>query len=247
MTFYKGICYLAIMNNLPLLQVSSIDFKKAIPVVNRTKRFIIFIPHLPGGGEPMVYPEESEFSGEWIKKKNDYGVVFFNGKDSAWQAAKGNGKEAIIINDVTEEQSGQLYNKLLKLTVNKDDLNLDKIKSLLDFASQDLGIVDFYNKQKFSIHRDMKVVKPNNAFYMEVTKKDVHKALYVPDAFSFNGPVLQKFPKGAVLVSKGKFSWGVDTNVFLRSYRALIGGRERVLGTVDDEFALNGRIKRVIS
>jgi len=242
-----AICYLAIMNNLPLLQISSIDFKKAIPVVNRTKRFVIFIPQLPAGGEPMVYPDESEFSGEWIKKKNEYGIVFFNGKDSAWQAVKGNGKEAIIINDVTEEQSDQLYNKLLKLTVNQNELNLDGIKTLLDFASQDLGIVDFYNKQKSSIHRDMEVVKPNNALYMEVTKKEVHKALYVPDAFAFNGPVLQKFPKGAVMVNKGKFSWGVDTDVFLRSYRAVIGGRERTLGTVGDEFALNGRIKRVFS
>ena len=247
MTFYWDICYLGIMNNLPLLHVSSIDFKKAIHVVNRTQRFVIFIPQLPGDGEPMVYPKESEFAGAWIKNKNDCGVVFFNGKDSAWQGAKGNGKEAIIINDVTEEQSDKLYKKFTDLAADKDTLNLDGIKALLDFASQNLGIIDFYNKQKASIHRDMKVVKPNNDFYMEVTKKEVHKAIYVPDAFAFNGPVLQKFPKGAVVVNKGKFSWGIDTSVFLRSYRAVIGGRERLLRTVDDEFSLNGRIKRVIS
>ncbi|OZG70283.1 hypothetical protein BTA51_27140 [Hahella sp. CCB-MM4] len=237
------------MENLPLLKVEPVDFKRALTVVNRSKRFVISVPNLPDGGEPLVYPESSERAGQLMTKgsqgKPDRGVVFFNGKDNAWQSVKGGGADTILVNDVSTHQANLLLQKYRELGAGVQLLGLAEIKKLLSYAANELGIVDFYNKQRVSVERDMVVIDASNPFFMEVNSSVLHKAIYVPDGFAFDGPVKQVFPNGAVIVNKGKYSWGVDSAVFLRSYRALVGRRERLLGSVEREFGLSGRTKRV--
>lgn len=102
-------------NHLPLLRLTSDDFRKALFAVNRTKRFILFVPRLSGGGEALIYPKGSERGGQKMTRshngKIERGVVFFNGKDKAWQSVRGDGNETIIINDVTLDQAKMRYMK----------------------------------------------------------------------------------------------------------------------------------------
>ena len=143
------------MSDYPLLKLRPQDFKHALPVVNRTRRFVVFIPQLLHGGEALVYPRDTRRAGQAIKQGR--GIVFFNGVDRAWQAAQGNGEDCIIINDVTQSQADALLVKYHALRGQNAALNLDSIKRLLAYAKDELGIVDFYNKSAHSVQRDTRV------------------------------------------------------------------------------------------
>ena len=227
--------------DLPLLRLSPSDFGRALKVVNRTKRFILFIPALMHGGEALVFPRNTRRAGQPIKQGR--GVVFFNGVDRAWQAAMGNGEDAIVINDITAEQADALLQKHIALRGQNTALNLDTIKKLLTFAKDELGIIDFYNKRASSIARDTQVIDPSNPFFMQVNKSNIHQALYVSEGFVFDGPVQQVYPDGAVMVSDGRRCWGVGTEVFLRGYQAVKQGKEQPLTSIAVDFEQQGFVK----
>lgn len=219
---------------LPLLKLKPSDIEHGIKVVNRTKRFILFVPALLHGGEALIFPSQSRYSGQQIKQGR--GIVFYNGVDSAWQAAIGNGEDCIIINDITTSQASLLLEKYHALLGQNKNLNLQSIKTLLAYAKQELNIIDFYNKRASSVLRDTKIIDENNPFFMEVTKQEVHKALCIPHGFIFDGPVQQVYPQGAVMVSDKKRCWGVGTDVFLRGYRKIENGKEYNLISIENDF-----------
>lgn len=219
---------------LPLLRLKPNDFEHGLKVVNRTKRFIIFVPELLHGGEALVFPTQSRYAGQKIKQGR--GVVFYNGVDSAWQAALGNGEDCIIINDISVSQATLLLEKYHALIGQNKNLNLQSIKTLLTYAKQELNLIDFYNKRSSSVLRDTKIINENNPFFMEVYKPEVHKALYVPQGFTFDGPVQQIYPQGAIMVSTNKRCWGVGTDVFLRGYRKVENGKEHNLTSLKNDF-----------
>ncbi|MDM1020572.1 hypothetical protein QSV37_09720 [Acinetobacter sp. VNK23] len=219
---------------LPLLKLKPDDFQHGLKVVNRTKRFIIFVPALLHGGEALVFPPQSRYAGRQIKQGR--GVVFYNGVDSAWQAAQGNGEDCIIINDITAPQAALLLEKYKALLGQNKNLNLQSIKTLLSYARQELNIVDFYNKRASSVLRDTKPIDESNPFFMEVNKEEIHKALYIPQGFTFDGPVQQVYPQGAIMVSTRKRCWGVGTEVFLRGYRKIENGKEYSLTSIENDF-----------
>ena len=209
---------------LPLLKLKTSDIERGLKVVNRTKRFILFVPALLHGGEALIFPSQSRYSGQQIKQGR--GIVFYNGVDSAWQAALGNGEDCIIINDITSSQASLLLEKYHALLGQNKNLNLQSIKTLLSYAKQELNIIDFYNKRASSVLSDTKIIDENNPFFMEVTKQEIHKALYIP----------QVYPQGAVMVSDKKRCWGVGTNVFLRGYRKIENGKEYNLISIENDF-----------
>ncbi|MEG2825287.1 MAG: hypothetical protein RR884_01595 [Acinetobacter sp.] len=219
---------------LPLLKLKPSDFQHGLKVVNRTQRFIIFVPALLHGGEALIFPQQSRYVGQQIKRGR--GIVFYNGVDSAWQAALGNGEDCIIINDITPSQASLLLEKYNALLGQNKILNLQSIKALLVYAKNELNIIDFYNKRASSVLRDSKLIDQNNPFFMEVRKEEVHKALYIPYGFMFDGPVQQMYPNGAIMVSTDKRCWGVGTDVFLRGYRKIENGKEYGLTHVDNDF-----------
>ncbi len=226
-------------NPLPPLDPRTVNFESGLKVVNRTTRFVIPVPELPDGGEPMVYPEGAERAGEPVKKLEDgtpeRGIVFFNGKDQAWQAARGNGKEAILVNDVSREQAEALMTRLNGLGGPRK-ISLEGIKTLLAYARNELGITDFYDKKMAGVAADMVPVDESLPLYMIVTKPTVHSAVYIREGFTFDGPVPQVYPSGAVLVSDGRYSWGIDAGVFQRNFKAIDGTNERALKSLDEEF-----------
>lgn len=221
-------------HTLPLLKFRPDDLQHGLKVVNRTKRFIIFVPQLLHGGEALVFPHQSPRAGQSIKSGR--GIVFYNGVDSAWQAAQGNGEDCIVINDITETQAQLLLEKYHKLLGQNKQLNLVSIKQLLCYAKEELQIIDFYNKRANSVQRDTQIIDPSNPFFMEVNKSELHKALYIPDGFQFDGPVQQIYPRGAVMVSNHKRCWGVGTDVFLRGYRKIEQGKELILQSIEKDF-----------
>ncbi|MEC7121191.1 MAG: hypothetical protein VXW65_14990 [Pseudomonadota bacterium] len=229
------------LNDLPLLKLSPRDFGRALPAVNRTKRFIVFVPPLIHGGEALVFPKNTRRASQPIKQGR--GVVFYNGVDQAWQAAQGNGEDAIVINDITAEQADALLTKQTLLRGQNAALNLDAIKKLLAFAKDELGIIDFYNKRASSIARDTRIIDAGNPFFMEVSKPTIHHALYVPQAFTFDGPVQQVYPAGAVMVSDGRRCWGVGTEVFMRGYKKIQQGKEQPLTSVQVDFEQQSFVK----
>lgn len=229
------------LTELPLLKLSPRDFGRALPVVNRTQRFIVFVPALMHGGEALVFPKTTRRAGQPIKQGR--GVVFYNGVDRAWQAALGNGEDTIVINDITAAQADALLAKQTVLRGQNTALNLDAIKKLLAFAKDELGIIDFYNKRASSIARDTRVIDVGNPFFMEVNKPTLHHALYVSQAFTFDGPVQQVYPAGAVMVSDGRRCWGVGTEVFMRGYKKIQRGKELPLTSVQVDFEQQGFVK----
>ncbi len=220
---------------LPRLGAAQLDFSGSAFFVNRTARFVLAVPALVGGGEPLLIPAGDARAGQVLKKDSSgrvgRGVVFFNGTDRAWQAVRGDGREAILFNDLAPEAARLLQQRMLELAPRGSALNLASIKALLLYARQELGLVDCYHKRLDSVQRDMVVVDPENPNYLQVSKPVRHRALWVQRPFSFDGPVLQHYPEGAVLVTDERHVWGVATEVFLRNYRQLVGTQERVLAS----------------
>lgn len=224
---------------LPPLTPESLNFEQGLKVVNRTTRFVVPVPSLVDGGEPLIYPWATSRQGEAIKLREDgtveRGIVFFNGKDRAWQAVRGNGQEAILINDVSREQAEFLTAELNKLG-GAHRITIDGVRTLMEKARGILGITDFYDKKMAGVNADMAVIDPSMPYYRVVTKPAVHSAIYVRTGFTFAGPVPQVYPEGAVIVNDGKHSWGVDAGVFQRNFKAIEGGIERALEDLEKEF-----------
>ena len=82
-------------------------------VISNAQKFIIPVPAFKDGGEPLIYPKNQPKAGQTItdyqgKPIGKNGIVFFNFKDQSVQAAAGDGKGVIIINEVTQEQAEKL-------------------------------------------------------------------------------------------------------------------------------------------
>jgi len=219
-------------------------------VISSAQKFIIPVPAFVQGGEPLVYPQGYEKAGQPIldytgKPVGDRGLVFFNGKDKSWQAVKGDGEGVIIINEVTQEQARKLYQKIRDLRPDPNHLTLDELKQVLSFAQQQLGLIDMYNSSRSFVQEKMtpviagEVPKVNgNAVkaygFVKRDDRDVNQAIYIPGAFFFDGPAAspQEFRDGGVIVEQGGKMRGVQTDIFVRTYK-LSDGRSISSVTVD--------------
>ncbi|MEO1446404.1 MAG: hypothetical protein AAFV46_09235, partial [Cyanobacteria bacterium J06635_11] len=83
----------------PVLSCDSFSFgENSTAVMSDAYKFIIPVPAQQEGAEPLVYPEGHAQAGQPIvdyknRPIGDWGLVFFNAKDQAYQAvvADGNG------------------------------------------------------------------------------------------------------------------------------------------------------------
>ncbi|WP_137939195.1 hypothetical protein [Chitinivorax sp. B] len=222
---------------LPKVNPNTVDFSGSAVYVNRTSRFVLSIPNLREAGELLIFPEGDSKVGQPMKKNQigsaDRGVIFFNGKDSAWQAVRANGNEAILINDISKEDADLLKSHIDSLTTDGRKLTLQSIKNILSYARNEIGLIDFYHKSLASIKRDMIAMSVKNPYYMIVTKSNKHRAIFVDKPFSFDGPVQQKYPNGAVLVTDGRNTWGIATDVFVKNFKRIEGDQEISLTSTD--------------
>ncbi len=225
--------------DLPEIKADQVDWHPSLRFVNRTRRYIIPIPLWKDDGEDLVFPCQSCRAGEPIKsyqKQPGKGIVFFNGVDRAWQGAFGNGSDAIVVNEVTFEQAEKLRKCHSKLTGKKDHLSLSDVKSLIGFAREELGLEDFYNKSLSAVESSMAVIDRSIPNYRQAASSKKHRACYIDSGFKFEGPVTQLYPYGGILLQNDNRVWGIDSGVFQRNFKKLIGGNEVDLGRLDLEF-----------
>lgn len=223
-----------------LIDPKCLDFSKSASYVNRTERFVLPIPALENGGEPLVYPEGTENAGQAIKALEDgtpeRGVVFRNGEDSVWQVVRGNGKEALLITGVNAENAALLTAKLDEIKAGKTELNIEDIREFLAYGRDELGLIDRQNKKLEAVPQEMKPIEGSCPNHFIVTKATHHKAVLIEEPIIVDGPVKQTYAEGAVLLSDGKFVWGIGKNVFLHNFKRVDGDREINLVSLDEEF-----------
>jgi len=213
-----------------------VDFSGGSPVISSAQKFILPVPGLGKTGEPLVYPDSHEKAGEQIvdwqgQPIGKHGVVFFNEKDQAYQAAPGDGKAVIIINEVTKDNARNLLNKVHEFVQDPAELTLEQLKEVLDYARQELRLKDMYNSDRDFIKSKMTPVDPRYLGHqggepiesfglMKRDDRDICQAVFVPGPFQFEGPAAtaQLFPDGGVIVQQGDSVRGIQLDVFLRTY-----------------------------
>ena len=206
-------------------------------VISNAQKFIVPVPRLDSGGEPLVYPKGHEKAGTPIldyegKPVGQKGLVFLNAKDQSWQAVAGDGEGVIIINEVTQEQAKKLDKKVKELQKDPNQLALSQLKEVLDFARNDLRLSDMYNSTRSFVNSKMTPVATDQAAGGEGTNdeayglkkrddRDVCHAIYIPGKFTFEGPAAspQVFDNGGVIVEQGGKFRGVQPDIFVRTYR----------------------------
>lgn len=213
------------------ITAEQIDFgaDKSTPVISGAQKFVIPVPAFKDGGEQLVYPEGEKAGqpiADWQDKPiGDKGLVFFNGKDRAYQAVKGDGNGVVIINLVTEEQAAKLTAKINEFNSDPTQLSLGEIKEVLKYAREDLGLVDMYNSDKGFIAGKMSSVGAGTGVQAYGLHKrddrDICHAVFVPGSGEFQGPAAtpQQFSDGAVILQQGKDVRLIQPDAFEASYK----------------------------
>ncbi|MFH1652954.1 MAG: hypothetical protein ABIE74_02760 [Pseudomonadota bacterium] len=226
------------IGSLPVVNAAKIDFSRGTQVISAAQKFVIPVPALGAAGEALVYPAGSDKAGQlivdWQGKK---GIVFWNAKDSAWQAAAGDGNAVIIMNQVTVDQALQLYAAYVGLG-NPEELSLTSLKTFLKIAETEVGIGDMYNSDRGFIARYMTPVDRNACLvqaysevfgHMKRDARDVSSAVYIQEPFQLETVTVtaQLFENGGVvLLQPGQEARGIQPDVFQETYRLADGGKE---------------------
>ena len=205
-------------------------------VISNAQKFILPIPALEDGGEPLVYPPEHALAGEPIvnykgEPIGDRGLVFFNQADQTVQAVPGDGEGVIIINEVTIDQADVLHQYILSLNPDPAALTLENLKQALAYAQEDLDLGDMYNSDRAFIEANMSAIDTwatanlNEQFdplygLKKRDDRDINQAIYIPGIFQFQGPAAtpQVFEDGGVIVQQQDSIRGVQPEVFVRTY-----------------------------
>ena len=206
------------------------DSGSSTVVISSAQKFILPVPKLNEGGEPLVYPAGHEKAGQPIldyqgKPIGEKGLVFLNAKDQSWQAVAGDGEGVIIINEVTQEQAAKLDQKVKELNQDPNQLTLSQLKQVLDYARNELKLSDMYNSDRAFVKSKMTPVAAGGSEVegyglKKRDDRDLCQAVYIPGRFTFEGPAVtpQVFEDGGVIVKQGTDFRGVQPEVFTRTY-----------------------------
>lgn len=212
------------------------------PVISNAQKFIIPVPAFKDNGEPLVYPKNHEKPGQPIldyegKPIGSRGIVFFNFKDHSLQAAPGNGKAVIIVNEVTREQALKLEQEIEKIKSEPESLSLTELKQIIGYAHDQLNLTDMYNSTHSFVKKNMTSVVSDetskkrkvNAVYgfKKRDNRDINQAIYIPGEFVFEGPAAtpQKFKDGGVIIEHRGEMRGIQPDIFMRTYQLADGTR----------------------
>lgn len=195
------------------LTPADLDLSKGAEVISSAQKFILPVPKFEDGGEPLVYPpgvknkEGKDIGGQPIadwqgKPIGDKGVVFFNAKDQAWQAVKGDGQGVIIMNQISEQQAKGFMEKI---GADPNKLTLQHFKEVLSYAAEN-GASDMYNSDRSFIQSKMNPLEtvatgvPQYGLFRR-DDRDVCNVLFVEGSGEFKGPkTTHHFDNGAVIL-----------------------------------------------
>ena len=215
------------------------DPDRSTAVISSAQKFVIPVPAF--GGEPLVYPQGHDKSGQPIldfegRPIGERGLIFFNDKDQSVQAVAGDGQGVVIVNEVTAEQAERLYQKVGSFNPDPDALTPNQLKQVLDYARADLKLGDMYNSTRTFVRSKMtpalaldgsrvngKAIEDYG--FKKRDDRDICRAVYVAGRFALEGPAAtpQLFEDGGVIVEQGGQHRGVQPEVFVRTYRLVNG------------------------
>lgn len=221
----------ASMSKLTITKDNVANIEEGTPVISPANKFVLTIPKTQG--EPLVNPNMGKAITDWEGKPvGESGIVFYNAKDNAIQAAPANGNAVIIINKVNEEQSNKLKEKVLSLASDWSKLTLQNIKEVLEYAQNKLGLKDMYNsdngfisKKMSSVSSQMRDANGNLWGRLKRDDRDVCKAVLIKGPLTFEkqsgeqGVISQECKDEAVLVKQGDDVRLAQLDVFLRTYK----------------------------
>ncbi len=211
------------------ITAADIDFSERAStlVYSDTLRFVLPVPKLAGGGEPLVAPPGEKAAESFVDHKGrpikGRGVVFYNPDDECWQAAPGDGTAVIIVSPIDAAQGAELAQKVKTLSPDPEALTLEQIKSVIRFAGQ-LGIGAAYNSTRAFVAERMTPSDPKApaGFGLHWRKAgDTCRAVFVSGAGRYRGPAAtpQTFRNGAVMLKQGESVRLVQTRSFEATYR----------------------------
>jgi len=225
-------------SRLPAVIPEDLQFTEttSTAVISSAQKFILPVPVLADGGEPLIYPPDHPQAGQPIldwegNPIGDRGIVFFNHADESVQAAPGDGSGVIIINEVSPDQAEGLHGYIATLTDDPTRLTLDQLNTILTYAQNELELGDRYNSTRTYIQDNMIALMPDNGEPIGFASDDLYgfktrnnqevlRAVYIPDAFQFQGPAAtpQMFAAGGVIVQDDDELRGIQPDVFVRTY-----------------------------
>ncbi len=220
------------------ITAGDIDFSERAStlVYSDTLRFILPVPKLAGGGEPLVAPPGEKAAESFVDHQgrpiNGRGVVFYNPDDECWQAARGDGSAVIIISPIDEAQGAKLLAKIKSLSADPQALTLAQIKSVIRFAGS-LGIGAAYDSTRAFVAERMTAFDRTSpqGFGLHWRKAhDTCRAVFVPGAGRYRGPAAtpQMFRNGAVMLKQGESVRLVQPKSFEATYRLPDGSLAKV-------------------
>jgi hypothetical protein len=211
------------------ITAGDIDFRERAStlVYSDTLRFILPVPKLAGGGEPLVAPAGEKAAESFVDHRGrpikGRGVVFFNPDDECWQAAPGDGTAAIIISPIDKAQGAKLAAMVKNLSTDPEALTLAQIKSVVLFAGE-LGIGAAYDSTRAFVAERMRPFDPKAPAGFGLHWRKAHdtcRAVFVPGAGRYRGPAAtpQTFRNGAVMLKQGESVRLVQPASFEATYR----------------------------
>jgi hypothetical protein len=213
-----------------MITPADIDFspERSTAVVSAAQKFVIPVPAFADGGEALVYPDGDKAGRpltDWQGHvREGRGIVFYNAKDRAYQAARGDGSAVIIINAVGKEAAAKLAAHIARITPSPESLSLAQLKKVLAFAREKLRLEDIYDSTREFVGTRMSKVSPDTGVAAYGLHKrdarDICQAVYLPGKGEFQGPAAtpQRFTNGAVILKQGDDVRLIQPEVFEATY-----------------------------
>jgi len=215
------------IQGLPSYESLGVNYNYGTPVITTAQQFVIPVPQLARGGEPLVHPggrtSLTDGRGVGVRDRmffdeSERGIVFgqsrilvgsrlFEG-GNYWFGARGDGSAAIAIKEVTEEKAGTLIEKLTEMG-RPEDMTLKSLKVFLRFA-ETLGVGSMQSHDRSYVEKHMTPVKAGEKV-VEVFGEvygwlrdaahsvfDLTVATYIDTPFELGGDA---FEEGGVMVT----------------------------------------------
>lgn len=218
-----------------LIRADQIDFSEraSTAVVSDTLRFILPVPLLAGGGEPLLNPDGSApFIDRNGAQVHGRGLVFFDRDDRCWEVARGDGSDVIVFSPIDAAKADALSRRIADLAPTPERLTVGQLKEVIAFAYDQLGLRSAHHSSCAWVAEAMTPIAAD-AFGAGVYQRKASqtcRAVYLAGTGSFAGPgaTPQRFEDGAVIVSGAGSIHLVQPVSFETTYRLADGRPARV-------------------
>lgn len=213
-----------------VLRPEDFDFGERVSaaVLSDSPRFVIPVPALPDGGEPLVRPNGKPLHDREGHAIEGRGIAFIDPDDRAWEAAHGDGTAAILISPMSEPVAAAIAAEIAAMAPSAEALTIVQLRKLLAFARKQPGVRATYATTRAYVAESL-VPGPEAAatgYGLYHRRSDqICRAVFVPGRGAFQGPAAspQLFDDGAVILQHGDSVRLVQSASFELGYRFLDG------------------------